>query len=290
MRGFFIGINMTAEEQYLAILNDCFENGKDVVNKRTGSKCRTILNQQIVIQPDEFPIITTRKIFYRQAIMEMVCYMRGYSLVKDFINVGVNTWTANAEAIGIAEKGDLSIGLAYGASAEKVGNSFGKLIQDIKKNPTDRGHIWNFWNPEHFYKACLRPCMFNHQFNVIEDTIYLTSTQRSADLPLGTCANMLQAWFLLFVVSKLTGFKMGTVTLNMTNCHIYENQLGGVKEQLRRKPYQSPQFEVRYVKENPYAEVDLTLMLKILNTDNFENYFKVTGYEYHPPIKYPFTV
>lgn len=283
---------MTAEQQYLAILEDCLINGEKVYNERTNSICYVLLNQRIQFHADDgFPLITTRKSYWKQAIGEMLGYIRGYTSTEQFHTLGVHTWDANAknpvwtnsvEGIYAKDKG-MDLGIIYGASAEKTGVNLVNIINEIKANPYDRGHIWNFWNPAYFDEGCLRPCMFNHQFNVIGNVIHLTSTSRSMDLPLGGNFNIIQAWFLLYVVAQLTGFQAGTVAINIANAHIYENQLEGVKEQIKRNPYMPPLFLDR-------GNLSLEDILKNITKDNFDEYFELLSYTYHPPIKYPFTV
>lgn len=273
----------TAEQQYIAILEDCYENGTDVVNERTGSICRTILNQRIQFDGNEFPLLTTRKMYWKQAIGEMVAYIRAYTNLSDFHSLGVHTWDANVEAWDSIYKDiENDTGYIYGASAELVGMGYTRVLSNIINQPNDRGHIWNFWNPEYFHKGCLRPCMYSHQFSVLDGTLHLTSTQRSCDLPLGGAFNLVQCWFLLNITAKLTGLKVGTVTWNITNAHIYGNQIPLVPIQLERPMYTPPKL---IIKDN----FDMDVLMETLNKDNFEEYFELQDYKHHPAIKYPFT-
>ena len=273
----------TAEQQYLAILEDCYENGTDVVNERTGSICRTILNQRIQFDGNEFPLLTTRKMYWKQAIGEMIAYIRAYKDLRDFHKLGVNTWDANVEAWNSPNKQDkYDTGIIYGASALATNVSYMNIIAQINSTPNDRGIIWNFWNPHLFHVGCLRPCMYSHQFSVLDGTLHLTSTQRSCDWTLGGAFNIVQCWFLLNITAKLTGLKVGTVTWNITNVHIYGNQIPLVPIQLSRTPNIPPKLTIR-------EDFDFDDLMEYLNKDNFDYYFKLEGYEHHPPIKYPFT-
>lgn len=284
----------TAEQQYIAMLKDCYENGIDIVNERTGSICRTILNQRIQFDGNEFPLLTTRKMYWKQAIGEMVAYIRAYTKLSDFHSLGVHTWDKNAEGwtqrtLVFPEDGrkpyatDVpSTGVIYGASAERVNFGFKELLDSIKNNPNDRGHIWNFWNPEYFHKGCLRPCMYSHQFSVLDGTLHLSSTQRSLDIVLGGAFNLVQCWFLLNITAKLTGLKVGTVTWNITNAHIYGNQIPLVPIQLERPMYTPPKLIIK-------DDFDMDVLMVLLNKDNFEDYFELQDYKHHPAIKYPFT-
>lgn len=273
----------TAEQQYIAILEDCYENGTDIINERTGSICRTILNQRIQFDGNEFPLLTTRKMYWKQAIGEMVAYIRAYKDLRDFHKLDVNTWDANVEAWDSPYKqSDYDAGTIYGASASAVNVPYRKIIEQIKTTPNDRGIIWNFWNPHIFHIGCLRPCMYSHQFSVLDGILHLTSTQRSCDLPLGGAFNLVQCWFLLNITAKLTGLKVGTVTWNITNAHIYGNQIPLVPIQLERPMHTPPKL---IIKDN----FDMDALMETLDKDNFDEYFELQDYKHHPAIKYPFT-
>lgn len=273
----------TAEQQYLAMLKDCYENGIDIINERTGSICRTILNQRIQFDGNEFPLLTTRKMYWKQAIGEMVAYIRAYKDLRDFHTLGVHTWDANVEAWNSRFKRDeYDAGCIYGYSAEVVGFNYLNVLGKIVVKPNDRGIIWNFWNPEHFQSGCLRPCMYSHQFSVLDGTLHLTSTQRSCDLPLGGAFNLVQCWFLLNITAKLTGLKVGTITWNITNAHIYGNQIPLVPIQLERPIYTPPKLIIK-------DDFDMDALMVLLDKDNFEDYFELQNYKHHPAIKYPFT-
>lgn len=273
----------TAEQQYIAMLEDCYENGTDIVNERTGSICRTILNQRIQFDGNEFPLLTTRKMYWKQAIGEMVAYIRAYRDLRDFHSLGVHTWDANVEAWdSCSKRNEFDAGCIYGYSAKTVGTGYLNVLANIINKPNDRGHIWNFWNPKYFDKGCLRPCMYSHQFSVLDGTLHLTSTQRSCDLPLGGAFNLVQCWFLLNITAKLTGLKVGTVTWNITNAHIYGNQIPLVPIQLERPMYTPPKLIIK-------DDFDMDILMEILNKDNFEEYFELQDYKHHPAIKYPFT-
>lgn len=275
------------EYQYLTLMRNILESGVMVDNPRTNSKCLTLLNYQIKFDGDVFPLVTTRKSYWKQAILEMICYMRAYTQKQQFNDLGVHTWDANIENWDSRFNPDKYFaGIIYGASSEQVGLSYQDLVEQIKQNPYDRGHIWNFWNPEYFKFGCLRPCMFLHHFNVVNDTLYLTSTQRSQDVCLGGNFNMIQAWFLLNITAKLTGLRVGDVTMNIANCHIYENQIEQAKIQVQRQPFNPPTIEGIFEGSKSKG---LT-MDDILNHPDPLRDVRVLEYMHWEPIKYEFTV
>lgn len=275
---------MTVEQQYLELGKCLLEDGIWIQNERTGVPCLTDLNYSIFISPDEFPLLTTRKCYWKQAICEMLCYIRGYSNLEQFHSLGVHTWDANCEAWNSPNKRDSNdLGAIYGYSAELVGMNFVDVLTQITNKPHDRGHIWNFWNPAYFDKGCLRPCMYSHQFNVLDNTLYLTSTQRSCDVPLGLSFNIIQVWFLNLVVAKILDLNRGYSLLNIVNAHVYKPQIELFKEQLQRVPFQPPKFIIK-------KDFTLEDIMKNITKDNFDEFFGIENYQYHPAIKYPFTV
>lgn len=275
--------------QYNELVEDIINVGIEVVNERTGSKCKTLLNQVLVYKPDIFPIIYERQINWQGAIKELLCYIRGYSTLSEFKDMGVNTWDANYSStswyLNEHYRKDY-LGKIYGASIPDR-FKFEDLIQSIKQNPYDRGHIYSFWNPESFKEACLRPCQMMYQFNVLGDTLYTTVYSRSCDVMLGGAWNMLQAWFMNQIVAKLAGFRPGNTTHIIANAHIYENQYEGAHQFLNRVSTWSIGDKTEFVFKKDLSLEDI---LANITKDAFDEYFRLDNYWYiSPQIKFPLT-
>tara|TARA_R110002167_G_scaffold236325_13_gene441538 strand:- start:778 stop:1149 length:372 start_codon:yes stop_codon:yes gene_type:complete len=123
--------------------------------------------------------------------------------------------------------------------------------------------------------------MYSHHFSLLGDTLYLNSTQRSCDVPLGLNFNMVQVYFLLAIMAQITGNKAGQAYHKIVNAHIYEDQLELMKAvQLKREPFPAPKLII-----NPDIK-SLEDLETWVSLDDFE----VDGYQYHDSIKYPFSV
>lgn len=156
-----------------------------------------------------------------------------------------------------------------------------KVVDNLSRGIDDRGEIITFYNPGEFHLGCLRPCMHTHNFSLLGDTLYLTSYQRSCDVPLGLNFNQVQVFVFLALMAQITGHKAGTAYHKIVNAHIYENQLELMRDvQLKREPFPSPRLEI-----NPAIRT-----LEDLETWVTVNDFAVHDYECHPPIAYPFSV
>lgn len=282
-------------KQYLALCNRIVNDGVWIENKRTGKKCLTVIDADLTYDVDEgrFPLVTTRKSYFKSAIAEMIGYLRGYDNAADFRKLGTKTWDANANLNQAwldnpYRKGEDDCGFIYGKVARNFPKPDGgsldllrKIVDDLEKGVDDRGEILTFYHPGVFHMGCLRPCMYSHHFSLLGDTLYLNSTQRSCDVPLGLNFNMVQVYFLLAIMAQITGKKPGKAYHKLVNVHIYEDQLTLMKDvQLKREPYDAPQLII-----NPDIK-----SLKDLETWVTVDDFELKGYQYHEPIAYPFSV
>lgn len=203
-------------KQYTELGRRVLNEGKWVENKRTGKKCLTIINHDLEYNVGalEFPIVTTRKSFWKQAVAELLGYIRGYDDAEDFRRLGTNTWNANATAeawynnpnrmlLKQARTSDeispTYTGRIYGVQGrdwrvpmqlvqDKEGfvnsewedsiDQLKKIVDDLSNGIDDRGEILMFWNPGEHQFGCLRPCMYSHHFSILDGELHLNSTQR----------------------------------------------------------------------------------------------------------------
>lgn len=283
-------------KQYESLGKRIIEEGAWVENDRTGVRCKTVINENFTYDCDpalsKLPLVTTRKASWKSAIAELLGYLRGYDDAQKFADIGSPTWFANANENTAwlnnpNRKGHNDMGLVYGA----IGRNFPKLnggsvdllrkiVDNLRAGRDDRGEILTFYHPGAFEHGCLRPCMHTHQFSLLDGKLYLNSYQRSVDAPLGLSFNMVQVYVLLRLIAQITGHTAGKAYHNMVNCHVYENQYDLFVEQMSREPFESPTLHI-----NPGIK-SLEDIETWVTTDDFI----VTGYESHPPIKYPFSV
>jgi len=282
-------------KQYLELCKRIVDEGVWVDNKRTGKRCLTVINADLTynVAANEFPLVTTRKSFYKSAIAEMLGYIRGYDNAADFRKLGTKTWDANANEnqawlTNPYRKGIDDCGFIYGKVARNFPKPDGgnidilrQIVDNLSQGIDNRGEIFTFYHPGAFHMGCLRPCMYSHHFSLLGDTLYLNSTQRSCDVPLGLNFNMVQVYVLLALMAQITGHKPGHAYHKIVNAHIYEDQLELMRDvQLKREPLAAPQLKI-----NPDIK-----SLKDLETWVSLDDFEVQYYQHHEAIKYPFSV
>lgn len=282
-------------KQYHDLIRRILTDGKWVYNARTKTRCLTIIshNLQYDASTGEIPILTTRKINYRSAIAELLGYLYGYDNAHQFRELGTNTWNMNANENegwlnNPARIGEDDLGRIYGVQGRDWRRPDGssldqlkKVITNLSKGIDDRGEILSFWNPGEFHLGCLRPCMYEHQFSILDGVLHLDSTQRSCDVPLGLAFNMIQCVALLRLVAYITGLSAGTVNHKIVNAHIYSNQVNDMKTLLDRTILPAPTLAL-----NPRVTIKGLLEDQSITPDDFT----IEDYIAHPPIKIPFTV
>lgn len=281
--------------QYLDLCQRIVDKGVWVENERTGKRCLTVINANMEynVEAGEFPLDTTRKSYFKSAIAELLGYLRGYTSAADFRKLGTKTWDANANnnqawLNNPHRKGEDDCGFIYGAIARNYPKPHGgsvdlirKVYDNLRNGIDDRGEIITFYHPGAFELGCLRPCMHTHQFSLVGKDLYLTSIQRSLDVPLGANFNQVQCYVLLMLFARITNNNAKVCYHTITNAHIYEDQLELMRDvQLKRKPYPHPKIIM-----NPDIKT-----LEDVETWVTPNDFILEGYQHHDPIDYPFSV
>jgi thymidylate synthase len=249
------------EYQYLHLLEDIIETGIRTPN-RTGIDTLTIPHVHISFDlQNGFPLLTHKKMAKKTFAVELEGFIKGITSKRWFQERGCKIWNEWCNPLKVPyghddktkqqmmEEDDL--GPIYGYQWRNF-NGNGQLgvagnhdqlfeiVEKLKKNPNDRRMICSAWNPCQLSEQALPPCHVLWNVTVIDNTINLCWFQRSCDVALGIPANIFSYSLLLHLLAKESGFKEGKVSGFLSNCHIYDNQIDGVKEAISRKLYPFP--------------------------------------------------
>lgn len=273
-------------KQYLEVLKEIFKTGEKRPDRtNVGTKNLFVRTMRFSLF-ERFPIVTTKKINFDLIKAELLWFISGSSDNKELQKLGCHIWDANANAPYWKPKakfeGDL--GRVYGVQWRKWRTYGGseidqltRVIEQLKKDPFNRRHVINAWNPGELEEMALPPCHMIYQFDVsIFQELSLHMIQRSCDMFLGVPFNISSYALLLCLVAQVTGLKPLEVVLTLNNTHIYLNHCEQVKEQMTRTPLSLPWLWL-----NP----------EIKNIDDFKmDDIKLIGYQHHPEIKAPMAV
>ena len=251
---------------------------------RTGTGTKSVFGHQMRFDLNEgFPLVTTKKVFLRAIIVELLWFLRGDSNVKWLQERGCTIWDEWAR-----EDGDL--GPVYGVQWRSWPTPDGghidqieQLVQQLKSNPDSRRLIVSAWNVGELSKMALMPCHAFFQFYVAPATapgekgrLSCQLYQRSADIFLGVPFNIASYALLTHMLAQQCDLDVGDFIWTGGDCHIYDNHREQVDLQLSRAPLPYPTL---HLKRRPASIFDYA----------FED-FEVRDYQHHPAIKAPVAV
>lgn len=289
----------TYDNQYLDLV-------EEILNKGIETPCRTNnnvlvrLNKNLTVNLSEgFPILTFRQIPFKGVKGEISCFLEGITDKRIFNARACFYWNnwSNPKKVPYSDKAGMKaendLGNIYGFNwlhfganydnydtdyTNKGFNQVKQVVETLKKNPYDRRMIITAWDPAHMDTMGLPPCLHTWQFNYLDDRLHLTGLQRSADTILGVPADMVQGALLLHLMAQTVNMKPGTLTLEFCNCHIYDNHINLVKENLEK--WRKEQYELPTLKLDSSATV-FNFMPEMAELNN---------YEHGPKISFPIAV
>lgn len=256
---------------YEDLLRDVLESGTHK-SDRTGTGTTSVFGRQIRFDLAQgFPLITTKRVHFKSIAYELLWFLRGDSNVKWLQDNGVTIWDEWADASG-------DLGPVYGVQWRSWptpdGESIDQLsdvIDQIRKAPDSRRLIVSAWNPADIPDMALAPCHALFQFYVADGKLSCQLYQRSADLFLGVPFNIASYALLTLMVAQQVGLEPGDFVWTGGDCHIYDNHLDQVREQLSRDAYPYP--SLRFARE-PESIFDYAY-----------DDFIVEDYQHHAPIR-----
>ncbi|GAB3798185.1 thymidylate synthase [Humibacter antri] len=256
---------------YEDLLRDVLEHGTHK-SDRTGTGTRSVFGRQLRFDlADGFPLITTKRVHFRSIAYELLWFLRGDSNIRWLQDHGVTIWDEWADADG-------DLGPVYGAQWRSWPTPDGRQLDQIsavldtlRSDPDSRRMIVSAWNVAEIPNMALAPCHVLFQFYVADGRLSCQLYQRSADLFLGVPFNIASYALLTHLVADQVGLDVGEFVWTGGDCHIYDNHVQQVTEQLTRDPYPAPHLAIIRHPENIFDY-------------RFED-FEVIGYQHHPTIR-----
>ena len=293
-------------KQYLELLNKICREGV-VRGDRTGTGTKGIFGYQMRFDLAEgFPLVTTKKLFLKGVIYELLWFLRGDTNIKYLVDNGVHIWDSDAfryynelcvkhgvlpvdldtflSATGVESPiegyrfGDLNNVYGYQWRSWPTGDGgaidqIKRVINTIKTNPNSRRMIVSAWNVADVDSMALPPCHTMFQFFVAEGKLSCQLYQRSGDTFLGVPFNIASYALLTMMIAKECGLEAGEFIHTLGDAHLYLNHQEQAQEQLSREPRKLPKMhldpEVKSIFDYKYED------------------FTLEGYDPYPAIKAP---
>jgi thymidylate synthase len=287
---------------YLDYLQDILDEGTRHED-RTGTGTIRVFGRQLRFDLTEgFPLLTTKRVWMRGVTEELLWFLRGETNIQSLVQADVSIWTdwplkryreetgndisqdafeeRIAEDDAFAEQwGDL--GPVYGKQwrdfegpTRRV-DQIASLVEGIRTRPHSRRHVVSAWHPAQVEDTALPPCHYAFQCFVDDGRLSLMWQQRSVDSFLGLPFNIASYALLTHVLAQQTGLTPHELIFHGGDCHIYQNHVEQVQEQLTRAPHPRPTLQLR----RPDSIFDYT-------ADDVT----IEDYEHHPALKAPIAV
>jgi thymidylate synthase len=266
---------VTPNSQYEDLLRRVMAEG-DAKSDRTGTGTRSVFAQQLRFDlEDGFPLVTTKRVHFLSIAYELLWFLRGDGNVGWLREHGVTIWDEWADADG-------DLGPVYGVqwrSWPTPGGGHIDQISDVLRtlttDPSSRRMVVSAWNVGEIPQMALPPCHAFFQFYVADGRLSCHLYQRSADLFLGVPFNIASYALLTHMFAQQVGLQVGEFVWTGGDCHIYDNHVDQVREQLSREVLSFPRLELRKAAS--------------LFDYEFED-FEIVDYRHHPTLKAPVAV
>jgi len=277
-------------QQYLNLLQKILDEG-EVKEDRTGTGTRSFFGHQMRFNlNDGFPLLTTKKIFFKGVVHELLWFLNGSTDNNELKDNGVHIWNEWED-----ESGDLGPIYGYqwrqwldqnsGESIDQIQN----VIDQLRNNPSSRRIIVSAWNvadlPDESIspqdnvknnKMALAPCHALFQFFVSQGALSCQLYQRSCDTFLGLGFNIASYSLLTHMLAQQCDLNVGDFIWTGGDVHLYLNHMEQAKEQLSREPYELPKLNIKRKPDSIY--------------DYAYEDFELVNYQCHPHIKAPISI
>src|SRR3989338_4318930 len=278
-------MNIHLEYQYLNIMQELLDKGVKQEDKGTGNITYSLFGRSMRFDlADGFPLLTTKKIYWKGVLHELFWFMSGSSNIKYLVDNNVHIWDDYPYRIyrekikkGLVpeitkeefvdkivkdpnfakEHGELRYiyGEMWRRWPAKNGRTVDQLkwlVENLRKDPDTHSALVNSWNPEYLYEmslsdeACRFPICHNmYQVNIKNGKLSLQLYQRSADIFLGVPFNIASYALLTIILAQVTGNQPGEFVHTFGDVHVYEKHIEAAKEQLTREPKKLPTIKLK---------------------------------------------
>ena len=198
--------------KYYQILGKVLEKGKTQTNKK--GNIHYLLNEQLSLTPaDLLDIFESHGIARKKLKNELQLFMQGERNVERYRNVGINWWDYCGSVLVNS----------YPTYFEKLPPLIAKINRE-KRNSKN----YVLFLGETGAESNQAPCLSLVQFQIDDGELVLSAYQRSSDANLGLPSDI----YHLYLMARQIDLPLKSITLNLGNVHIYENNIERTKDLL----------------------------------------------------------
>lgn len=198
--------------KYYQTLDKILQTGKSQTNKKGCIKY--LLNERLMLTPaDLLDIFECHGIARKKLKEELKLFMQGIRDVEKYKEAGITWWDYCGHTLVNS----------YPTYFEKLPPLIAKINQE-KRNSKN----YVLFLGETGVESNQAPCLSLVQFQIDEGELVLSAYQRSSDANLGLPADI----YHLYLMARQVELPLKSITLNLGNVHIYENNIDQTLELL----------------------------------------------------------
>lgn len=280
------------EVGYINLLDNTLLNG--YVKKTRNGFTHSVFGKMITFNNIDirFPLLTTKKVFFKGVVEELLWFLSGSSNVKSLQKKGVHIWDGNSsreylDKVSLNHYEEGEVGPIYGFQWRHFGKKYGSndngfdqikfLLEELLKGDNSRRAVLSSWNPSQLKEMALPPCHILYSFyKDTNNNLSCLMNMRSSDLFLGLPFNIASTALLLHIIAKVLHMIPKDISIVITDAHIYEEHKEAFYKQRENPIYMSPYLEI--TKNAPL--IDSTIEEKIEWIERLSyNDFKLSDYK-----------
>lgn len=284
------------EVGYLNLLKETLKEG-EIKTTRNGvvySKFGCMIKFNDI---NNFPLLTTKKMFFRGIVEELLWFLRGSTDANELKAKKINIWTGNStreylDSVGLTEYKEGELGPVYGWQWRKFGEDYsnsetkGKdqiryILEELMKPDNSRRAVLSGWNPVDLNKMALPPCHILYIFNKTSKGLSCHMTLRSSDLFLGLPFNIASTALLTQILASVLHIEISEICLSICDAHIYQEHVEQINKQVLLVPYDLPKLIIK--KFPPQVDSSIDEKINWIESLKYED-FELKDYLSHPSL------
>lgn len=296
------------EQGYLQLIQDILDNGDERIGRNGKTLSLFSRRLEFNVKKDGFPLLTTKRVFWRGVVEELLWFLRGSTNARELSDKGIHIWDGNTtreflDSVGLRDIVEGHIGMGYGHQWRNFGgdldgdkdNDQAKtlgadqleyVLSQLTHNPHGRRAVLSAWNPQQLNRAALPPCHVMYIWYIGKDGISCQMTQRSGDVCAGVPFNIASTALFTNILAHILGIQVDRIVLDIVDAHIYEQHYENAHIQCERQPRELPKLRIKKKIPNPnptlWKTSDKVSWIETLTFDDFE----LIDYSPYPSLKY----
>lgn len=290
------------EYNYLSLLEDILDNGEERIG-RNGKTLSIFGGRTEYNISTTFPILTTKRVFFRGVVEELLWFLRGSTNAKELQNKNIHIWDGNTsreflDSVGLTNLEEGLLGPGYGYQWRSSGGNYPNkdgtdqlkfIINELITNPTSRRCILSAWNPSQLSQMALPPCHMTYQFYLDKYGLSCQMYMRSCDVAAGLPFNICSTALFTIIIAHVLKLKTNKIIIVSGDTHLYEEHIDNARIQISREPLMPPAVKIKKdcnIIPNKENVDDIIKWIEELKYEDFE----LLNYSNHGPLEFKMVV